>query len=372
MTQYLIASLPGDGIGPEVVASARRVCETTGQKFGFEIKWRDFPFGGSYYLAHNEVLPPSALDDMAECQAMLLGAVGDPRMKPGILEQGLLLAMRFHFDQYLNLRPAKSYPGVATPVPFPDGQTLDIAVVRENTEDIYMGLGGLGEGTIDQELDLTRGLYKLTGQTKLNFNPPCEAAFSLGIMTRPAIERIARRAGLLARERGEKKVHMASKANAVPQLYGLWDQVVRETWEREFADLELINLNVDAMCYVLPRKPLDFGVLLCPNLFGDIVSDLVSALAGGLGLAASGSIGDGLSTFEPVHGSAPSLTNTGKANPLAAIMSGAMMLEHIGQNEAAAQIRNAIATYLTGTKRPFELGGTESVSDVTESIIALL
>lgn len=372
MSKYLIATLPGDGIGPEVTAEARKVAQAAAQKFGFEIEWREFPFGATYYLEHKVVLPDSALDDLAECQALLLGAVGDPRVKPGPLEHGLLLALRFHFDQYLNLRPALSFPNAPTPVPLPAGKRLNTVVVRENTEDLYMGLGGRGQGRIEQELKTKRGLYELSGQFNLRLLPDFEAAFSVGLMSKPGVARITRKAGDLARARGEKKIHVATKSNAVPHLYGFWDDMTKATLASEFPDLEATHVNVDALCYLLPRQPLDFGVILCPNLFGDIVSDLLSALAGGLGLAASGNIGDGLSMFEPVHGSAPTIAGTGQANPLAAILSMALMLDHLGEGQAAKAVDQAVYDYLAGPDKPFELSGKDQVSTVGDKVTALL
>ena len=371
MTTYLIATLPGDGIGPEVVAETRRVCDQAAQIFGFKLTWKDFPFGASYYLEHNVVLPSSALDDFSECQAMLLGAVGDPRVKPGPLEHGLLLALRFHFDQYLNLRPALSFPNVPLPVELPEGRRLDAVVIRENTEDFYMGLGGLGHGEMAHSLKTTRGLYGLSGDISLKFSPPCQAAFSLGVMTEPAIARITRKAGEMARARGEKTVHVATKSNAVPALYGFWDEITTKTFQ-EFPDLTPVPVNVDALCYLLPRQPLDYGVILCPNLFGDIVSDLLSALAGGLGLAASGNIGDKLSMFEPVHGSAPTIAGTGQANPLAAILSGALMLDNLGQPQAARAVEQAVFDYLQTPDKPFELGGKDNLETVGRKVTTLL
>ena len=372
MTGHLLGLLPGDGIGPEVAGQARRAAEAAAAAFGFELRWREFPFGAGYYLEHGLVLPPSALDDMGETEALLLGAVGDPRVKPGPLEQELLLALRFHFDQYLNLRPARSFPGAPTPAPLPDGCCLDAVVVRENTEDFYMGLGGRGQGNLETGLAARRGLYGLTGALTLNLEPATELAASIGLMTRPAIARITRRAGELARRRGEKTLVAATKANAVPQLYGFWNEVTRETAAAEFPDLTLDYQNVDALAYLLPRQPGEFGVILCPNLFGDIISDLLSALAGGLGLAASGNIGDGLSMFEPVHGSAPALAGTGRANPLAAILSAALMLRHLGEAPAAGALETAVADYLAGPDKPWELGGRDSTEAAGAKVIARL
>ncbi len=372
MTRHLLGVLPGDGIGPEVVGQARRTAEAAAALFGFELKWREFPFGAGYYLEHGLVLPPSALGDMGETEALLLGAVGDPRVKPGPLEQELLLALRFHFDQYLNLRPARSFNGAPTPVPLPPGRGLDAVVVRENTEDFYMGLGGRSRGRLETDLKTRRGLYGLTGRLDLSLDPAAEAAVSIGLLTRPGVARITRRAGELARRRGERKLTVATKANAVPQLYGFWNEVTRETAAAEFPDLTLDYQNVDALAYLLPRQPTDFGVILCPNLFGDILSDLLSALAGGLGLAASGNIGDGLSMFEPVHGSAPPLAGTGRANPLAAILSAALLLRHLGEEPAALALETAVADYLAGPDKPWELGGRDSPEAVGAKIIARL
>ena len=372
MTEYLLAYLPGDGIGPEVADEARKVMAKAADKFSFSLKWEHFPFGATYYLENNVVLPNSALDEMAQCQAMLLGAVGDPRVKPGPLEQGLLLALRFHFDQYMNLRPAKSFPHVPLPVALSSSKRLDIVVVRENTEDFYMGLGGTGQGQIEEEIKAQRGLYQLTGRVDLRFDPDLTGAFSLGLMTRPAVARITRKAFNLAKERGENKVHIISKANAVPHLYGFWDKCTKEVADAEFPEMEYAFVNVDAMCYYLPREPQKWGVLLCPNLFGDIVSDLVSALAGGLGLAASGNIGDKLSMFEPVHGSAPDIAGTGKANPLATILSASMLLKHLKEFKAAEAVEEAVYNFLSGPEKPIELGGTLTCSAVGDKVAALI
>jgi 3-isopropylmalate dehydrogenase len=286
------------------------------------------------------------------------------------LEQELLLALRFHFDQYLNLRPARSFPGAPTPVPLPDGRCLDAVVVRENTEDFYMGLGGRGQGGLETGLATKRGLYGLNGRLTLELKPGTEVAASVGLMTRPGVTRIVRRAGELARHRGEKQLTVATKANAVPQLYGFWNEITSEIFTAEFPDLTPDYQNVDALAYLLPRQPTDFGVILCPNLFGDIISDLLSALAGGLGLAASGNIGDGLSMFEPIHGSAPTLAGTGRANPLAAILSTALMLNHLGEAKAALALETAVACYLASPDKPWELGGQDTAEEVGDKVLA--
>lgn len=359
MKRYSIALLPGDGIGPEVAAEAVKAVEAAGARHGFDIEWVTYPFGAGHYNKTGEILPDSILQEMAQCDAMLLGAVGDPSVKPGILERGILLKLRFHFDQYINLRPARSYRGVRCPVPLSDAQ-IDCVVVRENTEDFYMGIGATTQGGgIDTPFEAERGLYRLTGKLTANFAPDCAAALQVGALTRPGVERVTRYAFELAKRRGETEVVLASKANAVPDLYGFLDAETKRT-AAEYSGMTLKVLNVDALCYHMVRNPANYGVVLCPNLFGDIVSDLMSGLTGGLGLGAGGNIGDGLSMFEPVHGSAPDIAGTGKANPLAAILAAALMLDHIGEKNGARAVDAAVTKYLEETSlpgRPVELGG---------------
>lgn len=373
MKEYNFAAMAGDGIGPEVTAEAKKVVNTAASAYGFTTWWNDFPFGAEYYLKHGHSLPESAFAEMAGHDAMLLGAIGDPRVKPGPLEQEILLALRFHFDQYVNLRPAISFPGVPLPVALPDGVSIDAMVVRENTEDLYMGMGGKGTGEFSVPVSAARGLYDFRGTIEMDFRDDVEAAFSLGMMTRPGIERITRYAFRLARVRGENKVHVVSKANAVPHLYGFWDKITRETAGREFPDIIYTPVNVDAACYLMARDPSAWGVVLCPNLFGDIVSDLLSGLAGGLGLAAAGNIGDNLSMFEPVHGSAPSIAGTGQANPLATILSAALMLEHIGEKHAADATAQAVRSYLLSDHpKPIEQGGSATTAQVGDLVCTFI
>jgi 3-isopropylmalate dehydrogenase len=355
---YQVAVIPGDGIGPEVTAQARKVMEAALQVSGKKIAWKEFPFGANYYLAHAEVLPQGALEDIGAADALLLGAVGDPKVPPGPLEQELLLALRFHFDQYLNLRPAKIFPNVPLPIILQNPNDLDIAVVRENTEDFYMGLGGrLKDPQNTFNLNVRRRQYDFSSVLQAQFTPSVKAAFSLGLLTEPAIRRITLKALEITRSRGEKSLVIATKANALPQFYGFWDQITQNT-AQEFPDILVTMMNVDNLCYQLPRAPKSFGVILCPNLFGDIVSDLISAMAGGLGLAASGNIGDSLSMFEPVHGSAPDIAGSGRANPLAAILSGAMLLDHLKLPFESSVITKAVTLYLSsGQNLPIELGG---------------
>ncbi len=372
MSTHSIALLAGDGIGPEVTEETIRCLNRAADIYGFSLKWKKFPFNAEYYLQHGTALPESGLDEIGANDALLLGAIGDPRVPPGPLEQEILLRLRFHFDQYINLRPALSFPGIPLPVGIPEGTRLDVVVVRENTEDFYMGIGGSGKGACRTPIAAKRGLYSLTGAVETSMPEGMENAFSLGFMSRPGVERVSRYACELARRRGETKVTVVSKANAVPHLYGFWDRVTREI-VAEYAGLEYVPVNVDALCYLMVRNPAGWGVVLCPNLFGDIVSDLLSGLAGGLGLAAAGNIGDGLSMFEPVHGSAPTIAGTGKANPLAAIMSGAMLLRHLGRTEAAAAVDQAVEAYLlSAMPRPVEQGGAATTAEVGAMVSDLI
>ena len=375
MKNHKIALLPGDGIGPEVTAEARKVVEAVGVKHNFKVEWVSYPFGAAHYLRTNEILPDSVLDEMERCDAMLLGAVGDPSVKPGILERGILLKLRFHFDQYINLRPARSYEGVPCPVPLAKATRIDSVVVRENTEDFYMGIGAASsQNGIDTPFEAMRGLYKMKGHLTAKTDPDCAMALQIGALSRPGIERVTRYAFELAKKRGEREVTLASKANAVPQLYGFLDDETKRV-AAEYPDMTLKIQNVDALCYHMVRRPADWGVILCPNLFGDIVSDLQSALTGGLGLGAGGNIGSRLSMFEPVHGSAPDIAGTGKANPLAAVISAAMMLDHIGEHIGAEAIDAAVQNILQNTLRtdkPFELGGDACCRTVGDRLAACI
>ena len=373
-SKYEIAVIAGDGIGPEVIAEARKVAEAAASGEGAAIEWAEYPFGAERYLATGEIMPESAIEEMGRCDAMLLGAIGSPGVKPGILERGILLALRFVFDQYVNLRPAKSLPNVPTPVPM-DGRAIDSVVIRENTEDLYMGLGWVADGksgALRAPIELDRGGYSLRGSLELSLSPDMPFAAQLALNTRHGVGRITRYACEMARERGESRVTIVTKSNAVPALYGFFEDEAKAVIASEYPDIKPDAANVDALCYHLSRNPAAYGVLLCPNLFGDIVSDLQAGLAGGLGTAAGGNIGDGLSMFEPVHGSAPDIAGTGRANPVAAILSAALMLRHVGLEKSAACVERAASEYLKASPKdglPFEFGGEASCSAVGDAIL---
>ena len=363
-----IATIGGDGVGPEVTAEAKKATDAAGRAFGFGVEWLDFPFGGLHYLKTGEVMPEGAVQEIARCDALLLGAIGRPEVKPGILERGILLTLRFHFDQYINLRPSRSLPGVGSPGPFKE---IDIVVVRENTEDFYMGIGGRSDGPpLEASFPIRRGLYSGEGHLRLSFDKALACAAQVGLATEPAVRRATAWACDKARQRGEDRVTLASKSNALPIIYGFWEDVAGDEARRRGMALEVVN--VDALCYHLSREPDRYGVILTPNMFGDIVSDLLAGLAGGLGTAAGANIGDGLSMFEPVHGSAPDIAGKGISNPVAATLSAGLMLEHLGELDAAGAIERAVLDYLSegGDALPVELGGNATTAAAGDSIAA--
>jgi len=371
MTVKIIAQIAGDGIGPEVIRQGRKAADAATAKTGTDLEWRTFPWGASHYLSTGEILPDDAVERLSECDSIYLGAIGDPKVKPGILERGILLTLRFGFDMYVNLRPARAFPKVPVPIAGADGHSIDMLVVRENTEDLYMGLGATGDGSIDEAIEAKRGLYDLTGNVKLETGH--RMAMQMGIATEPAIRRITATACRFAKGRGDDSILLATKANAMPQLYGFWEEIAAD--EAKAQGMPMETMNVDAMCYHAVRSPWDFGTVLCPNLFGDIVSDLFAGITGGLGVAAGGNLGDGLGMFEPIHGSAPDIAGTDRANPLAAILSAGLMLDSLGEHRGAKTINRAVETFLSendGDDLPREMGGqagTEAVGDRVAEII---
>lgn len=368
--KYRIAQIAGDGIGPEVIGEARKITDHAGTKYGFEVEWKEYPFSAAHYLDTGEVLPDSAIQEMEEMDAILLGAIGDPRVKPGILERGILLTLRFHFDMYTNLRPAKIFPRVPIPVRIPEDKELDILVVRENTEDLYMGMGASSDGPISYDMEIERGLYELSGKLDLKLTPSSPSAVQLGIASENGVRRITARACREAASRGLKTFTLATKSNAMPQLYGFWEDVAGDEAKKQGMEMKMVN--VDALCYHLVRNPWEYGVILCPNLFGDIVSDLLAGITGGLGVAAGANIGDRLGMYEPIHGSAPDIAGKEKANPIAAILSASLMLSSIGEKEAADSIEKAVYTYLqeaSENELPVELGGNSTAAGTGKSIM---
>jgi 3-isopropylmalate dehydrogenase len=337
---YVVAHLPGDGIGPEVTAVARDLVDQAGKRHGFAIDWRHCPLGAEHYLRTGEVLPDEALADLRKTDAVLLGAVGSPSVPPGVLERGLLLRLRFDLDLYVNLRPARLRPGVASP--HQGGAGLDTIVVRENTEGLYAGAGGT--------------VHKGTA---------FETATEESLNTRAGVERCIRFAASLAARRSGK-LTLVHKTNVLVNAGSLWMRVAQQVAEEQ--GLKLDYAHVDAACLYMVSDPGRFDVIVTDNLFGDIITDLAAAVTGGLGLSASGNLNPartGPSIFEPVHGSAPDIAGTGKANPAGAVLSAALMLDHLGEPAAAAELEAAVDAVLAA-------GGAGSTAAWSDALSAEL
>ena len=323
-----IAVIPGDGIGPEVIAEGIKALKASSERAGFQFKLHHYDFGGDRFLKTGDIIPDSAMSELRDMNAIYLGAVGHPEVEQGILEKGLLLRLRFELDQYINLRPIKLYPGVWTPLKDKGPEDINFVVVRENTEGLYVGIGGfLKKGTKD------------------------EVAIQEMINTRKGIERCIRYAFELTRKRGkEKKLTLCDKANVLTYAHDLWQRVFTEVGQ-EYKDIKRDHAYVDATCMWMVKNPEWFDVIVVCNMFGDIITDLGAMIQGGLGIAASGNINpDGVSMFEPIHGSAPKYTGKGVINPLATISAAQMMLDHLKEYEGSRLIEQAIISLLSSGK----------------------
>lgn len=371
---YNIALIPGDGIGPEVIREGQKVLEAVSELDQFELRWTEYPHGADYYLETGELLGEETLKELEGCDAIYFGSIGDPRIEPGILEQGILLTIRFYFDQYVNLRPVKLLEGVRTPLVGKRPEDIDINVVRENTEDFYVGIGGRvkGSGRTSNRLEIARNLY----QIKFNLDIETDAdelAYQIGVLTRRGCERVMRFAFELARARGKKKVTSVDKANVLTHGYGFWREVFTRV-ARGYPDIETEFNFVDAICMWLVKNPEWYQVIVAPNMFGDIITDLGAMIQGGLGLAPGANINpDGVSMFEPIHGSAPKYAGKNVSNPIATIWAGALLLETIGEVEASKRVLRAIEAVLRdGKVRTYDLGGSSKTSEVGDAIVAQL
>ena len=318
---YNIAVIPGDGTGPEVVMEARKVLSAAAAKSGFRINYEEFDFGGDRYLRTGEVLPDSAPEQLKKFDSILLGAIGHPDVRPGILEKGILLRLRFELDQYINLRPIKLYPGVATPLKDKGPEHIDYVVVRENSGDVYTGSGGVTmKGT------------------------PHEVAIQNMVYNRFQVDRCLRYAFEFTRKRNRRNtLALCGKTNVLTYVFDLWERAFHEMGQAEYPDIKREYYHVDATCMWMVKNPEWFDVIVTTNMFGDIITDLGAITQGGMGIAAGGNINPGgVSMFEPIGGSAPKYTGKNVINPLAAIACGAMMLEHLGEEQAARAIEKAI------------------------------
>jgi len=348
---YKIGVMPGDGTGSEVVREALKVLESVSEVENFKYELTHYDFGGDRYIATGEVLPDSAIDEFRLQDAILLGAIGHPDVKPGILEKGILLRTRFELDQYINLRPVKLYPGVYTPIKDKGPDEIDFVVVRENTEGLYAGAGGfLKKGTAD------------------------EVAVQESVNTRKGVERCIRFAFEYTRERNMRKnLTLCGKTNVLTYAFDLWERAFNEV-ATEYADVTTDYAHVDAICMWFVKNPEWFDVIVTDNMFGDIITDLGAMIQGGMGIAAGGNINpEGVSMFEPIGGSAPKYTGMNIINPLAAISALQLLLENLGEKAAGARIEKAVTT-MTGEKlkglAAGKMGyGTSEVGDMVAELV---
>jgi 3-isopropylmalate dehydrogenase len=346
-----IAVIPGDGTGPEVVKEGIKVLGAAADRFGFTYETTQYDFGGDRYLKTGETLPDSAIEELSGHDAIFLGAIGHPEVKPGILEQGILLKARFALDQYINLRPVKLYPGVDTPLKDKGPADIDFVVVRENTEGLYVGAGGfLKKGT------------------------PDEVAIQESINTRKGVERCIRYAFDYCQKRNrENKLTLCGKTNVLNYSQDLWMRAFNEMAD-EYAHITADYAHVDAICMWFVKNPEWFDVIVTDNIFGDIITDLGAMIQGGMGIAAGGNINpEGVSMFEPIGGSAPKYTGQNIINPLAAIAAVQMMLETLEENEAAGAIDRAIAEVTANKLKSMAAGKTGfSTSEIGDMVAELV
>jgi 3-isopropylmalate dehydrogenase len=351
MTTYPIAVIGGDGTGPEVAAEGIKVMDALADRFDLKFDWHYYDLGGERYLKTGEILPDSALEELKKFRAIYLGAIGHPDVKPGILEKGLLLRLRFELEQYINLRPVKLYPGVATPLKDKGPEDIDFVVVRENNEGLYLGAGGI-----------------------FKKGSPQEVAVQESINTRFGVERCLRYAFEITRKRKKKNMlTLCGKTNVLTFAFDLWERAFHEIGAKDYPEIKRDYAHVDATCMWMVKNPEYFDVIVTDNMFGDIITDLGAMIQGGMGIAAGGNINpEGTSMFEPIGGSAPKYTGQKKINPLAAIAAGQMMLDFLGEEAAAAAMEEAIVK-TCGKLKSLSAGkmgyNTEEVGDLVAGFV---
>lgn len=355
-----IGVIAGDGVGPEVMRVALDVLGDLGGPFDLV----RFDLGADRYLRTGEVLPDAERRDLRQLDAILLGAVGDPRVPPGVLERGLLLSLRFDFHQYVNLRPIKLFPGVETPIKGKGPAEIDMVVVRENNEDLYVGAGGFSRKGTSEEVAI---------QTSINTRAGVERCIRYAFEQARSRAKLRPFAGLTADQLGRGLrgiVTMVAKTNVLTYAHDLWMRTFNEV-APAYPEIHADYQHVDACCMRMVVKPEQFDVIATTNMFGDIITDLGAVLQGGMGIAASANLNPDRtapSMFEPVHGSAPDIAGQGKANPVAAVLSVAMMLDHLGDLAGAAAVRGAVASVLIDGPRTPDLGGSASTDQVGRAV----
>ena len=370
--KYKVPVIPGDGIGPEIVAEGQKVLEAAADKHGFELEWITYPLGADHYLDTGELVGEDTLKELSAYKAIYLGSIGDPRLKPGVLEKGILLAMRFYFDQYVNLRPVKLLEGVWTPLKDKGPQDIDFVVVRENTEDFYIGIGGRARsGKIHQDFEVIRSLYNVKFGLDAESDSE-EIGYQIGMISKEGTTRVLKYAFDLAMSR-KKHLSSVDKANVLSDIYGFWREEF-EALATRYPEVVTDFNFVDAITMWFVKNPEWFDTVVAPNMFGDIITDLGAMIQGGLGLAPGANINpDGTSMFEPIHGSAPKYKGMNKVNPVATIWAGAMLLEHLGEKYAAEDVIKAIELNLVeGKTKTYDLGGTSTTTEVGDDIARIV
>ncbi|MEM2930227.1 MAG: isocitrate/isopropylmalate dehydrogenase family protein [Thermoproteota archaeon] len=371
--------MPGDGIGPEVVGEAVKIGRSLLESIGVPIFFEDFPNGAEHYLETGETLSEETLNRLKRFDAIFFGAVGDPRVKPGILEKGILLRMRFLLDLYVNLRPVKLLKGVETPLRRFGNGGIDFTVIRENTEDFYVGMGGRVDGGCSRVFEYTVETGGARGSRyKVEVDSSRGEAFQIGVISVKGAERIIRYGFEYAVKRGLDQITFVDKANVLTEAYGLWREMVEKTGKEYGGKVRSEFMYVDAAALHMVLNPGRFKLIVTPNMFGDILTDLGAAIQGGLGFAPSGNINpEGVSMFEPVHGSAPDKAGRNIANPVAAILTFSLMLEHLwGRSgdkrllEASKIIEAAVENVLaSGRCRTPDMGGDSKTSEMGDAVL---
>jgi tartrate dehydrogenase/decarboxylase/D-malate dehydrogenase len=352
MSEQNVAVIRGDGIGIEVVEEGLKILEAVGEKHGISWTWTEFPWSSEYYREHGQMMPDDALDTLANFDAIFLGAVGAPDIQDNITLNGLLLPIRRRFDQYVCERPSVLYPGVTSPLSGKKPFDIDLVVIRENTEGEYANIGGFAY-----------------------YEQPDEVAIQTSIFTRRGCDRVIKYAFETARKRGKKnKVTLITKSNALGYMT-IWDRAF-DAMALNYPDIETNELLIDAACMDFVRRPEQFDVVVADNLFGDILTDIGAIISGSLGLASSANLDPehrGPSMFEPTHGSAPDIAGQGLANPMAQILTAAMMLRHLGEEDAAVDVENSVQKVLKiGETLTADLGGSSHTTAVGDAIAANL
>ena len=369
---YKVPVIPGDGIGPEIVAEGCKVLEAAADKYNFSLDWKEYSLGAEHYLKTGELVSEETLKELSKYSAIFLGAIGDPRVRPGILEKGVLLTMRFYFDQYVNLRPVKLLEGVWTPLKDKTPKDIDFVVVRENTEDFYIGIGSRARrGHSHADFEIKRSLYNIKFGLDIDSDSE-EIGYQIGEVSREGCHRVIKYAFDLAMRR-RRQVSSVDKANVLSDIYGFWREVFQDV-ATGYPQVKHAFNFVDAITMWFVKNPEWFDVVVAPNMFGDIITDLGAMIQGGLGLAPGANLNpEGTSMFEPIHGSAPKYRGQNKVNPVATIWAGALLLDHLGQPQAASDIVNAIErNLLEGQIKTYDLGGSSTTSEVGSEIARLV